>query len=89
MGGRQKDRPCDPSPWPWARAPDFPVSGKAPSMRTPGPFCPRETMEGYKSVPTDPPPHHGSKKGEGQTRGSESRGSGGSGVLLDYTPDPI
>ena len=54
MGGRQKDRPCDPEPRPCARAPDFPVSGRAPSTRTPGPFCRKETMEGNGSVPTDP-----------------------------------
>lgn len=52
MGGRQKqERPCDPSPQPWARAPDFPVSDKGPSSRIPGAFCPGETTEGRGACP--------------------------------------
>ena len=83
MGGRQKDRPCDPSPWPWARAPDFPVSGKAPSTRTPGPFCPRETMEGYRSVPTDHPPHPTTalRGGRGRQGGAKAGVVGGHGYF--------
>lgn len=42
MGGRQKgDLPCDPSPRAWARALDFPVSGKGPSTGTGVSFLPQ------------------------------------------------